>query len=319
VLLSWGWLRRRLFGISPEEVRFDRRGFQGGESQARQRLERIGLAFVHGYHAGLEEVRAETLGARLGAGEAELRGFAFEGAAMALALLDHLTPWKTNRWATFTKGPGAPHLYMMHVGIGWALARLPWRIEPTLKRLDPLLCWLVVDGYGFHEGYFHWRRSVEAQVVPKRVTGYARRVFDQGLGRSLWFVNGADVARIPATIGTFPQSRQADLWGGVGLACAYAGGVGETALQALWQLAGPFRLQLCQGTAFAAKARQRAGNPAAHTELACRALCGMSAQTAATLTDTALEDLPPDGEQPGYEVWRRRLQAHFANSEVVKA
>src|SRR3712207_8380154 len=47
---------------------------------------------------------------------------------------------------------------------------------------------------------------------------------DQGLGRSLWFVQGADVRRIPATVNAFPAERRPDLWSGLGLACGYAGG-----------------------------------------------------------------------------------------------
>jgi hypothetical protein len=240
---------------------------------------------------------------------------------MGLALLDRLTPWQRNRWRALLTGPGAAHVYMVHVGLGWVVARLPWlrrHVERPLARLDPLLRWLVLDGYGFHEGYFHWRNSVEAQVVPPGLSGYARRAFDQGLGRSLWFVDGADVTRNPATIVAFPPQRHADLWSGVGLACAYAGGVGEAAIQTLAESAGPYQPQLAQGAAFAAKARQRAGNPAAHTERACAVLCGRSADLAAGITDTALASLPPDGpDGPAFEVWRRRIQDRLAQTEVV--
>jgi hypothetical protein len=237
---------------------------------------------------------------------------------MALALLDFLTPWRTDRWTVFVSGPAAGHVYMAHVGVGWALARLPWRrVEPVVQRLDPLLRWLVADGFGFHEGYFHPRQAVEAQAIPRRLGGYARRAFDQGLGRSLWFSQGADAVRITSVVAAFPAARQADLWAGVGLACAYAGGVGEVELRALAELAGHHQPQFCQGITFAAKARQRAGNPAEHTERACRLLCGLSAAAAADLTDAALENLPAGGSEPAYEVWRRRLQAHFAPSEVV--
>ena len=52
---------------------------------------------------------------------------------------------------------------MMHVGLGWALARLRRSVTPYLAQLDPLLGWLAVDGYGFHEGYFDWPRYVEGQ------------------------------------------------------------------------------------------------------------------------------------------------------------
>lgn len=308
-------LRVRIFGISPEEATFARRGFRGGDVGVRQRLEQIGYSFIRGYNAALEESRPQELEQRLNAVELEFRGFAFEGAAMALALQDTLMPWK-RRFAAFVSGPGSAHVYMAHVGAGWVLARLRRRLKRPPKRLDPLLGWLALDGYGFHEGYFHWPRYVQNRASPNRLSGYARRVFDQGLGRSLWFVEGADVARIPATIASFPEPRRADLWSGVGLACAYAGGADKAAIEALRESAGAYLPQAAQGAAFAAGARKRAGNPAAHTDLACRVLCGLSADDAARITDVTLENLPPDGDLPAYEVWRRRIQAHFASSQV---
>ena len=190
--------------------------------------------------------------------------------------------------------------------------RLRLRIEPTLTSLHPRLKWLVIDGYGFHEGYFHWRCCVETQAIPVKLTAYAHRAFDQGLGRSLWFVDGADAKRISATIAAFPPSRHADLWSGVGLACAYAAGAEQAALEALKTAARVYRSHLAQGAAFAAKARQRAGNPSPHTEIACNILCGLSADAAAHLCDMAFKDLPPDGAEPAYEVWRQRIRAQFA-------
>ena len=302
--------------MSGEEATFARRGFYDADLRVRDHLEAIGKTFLQGYHAALEQDQPEMLGRWLNATDAELRGFAFEGAAMGLGLLDLLTPWRKNRLHGFLNGPGASHIYMVHVGAGWALARLRRKVEPALKRLDPFLCWLAVDGYGFHEGYFHWKRYVKRQEVPKRLRGYARRVFDQGLGRSLWFVEGAGVKRIPNTIAVFTPSRRADLWSGVGLACAYAGGVDRPSVEALRAAAGLYRPHLAQGAAFAAKARQRAGNPSQHTELACKILCGVPAEFAARVTDASLEDLPTDGPEPAYEVWRERIQSRFASEEA---
>ena len=148
--------------------------------------------------------------------------------------------------------------------------------------------------------------------TPATLSGYARRAFDQGLGRSLWFCEGADPGRIALAIAGLAPERRADLWSGVGLAAAYAGGAGEAALEALPRLAGRFAPHLAQGAAFAAKARDRAGNAAPHTALACRALCGMEAGEAARVTDEALDALPADGEVPAFEAWRARVRARFA-------
>jgi hypothetical protein len=116
-----------------------RRGFRGCEPEARGRLEEVGKSFLRGYLAALEEDALEALILRLSATEADLRGFAYEGAAMGLALLDLLMPWSTNRLGSFLEGPGSAHAYMAHVGVGWALARLRKRVERPLSRLDPLL------------------------------------------------------------------------------------------------------------------------------------------------------------------------------------
>jgi hypothetical protein len=180
-----------------------------------------------------------------------------------------------------------------------------------------LLGWLAVDGYGFHQGYFRWRDSVDRRQVPQRLSGYARRVFDQGLGRSLWFVEGAEVEGIRATIAGFPRERQPDLWSGIGLACAYAGGVSGEDIEALSARAGADQPHLAQGVAFDAKARERAGNPAPHTNLACSIVCGMPAEDAARLTDHALKDLPADGVLPAYEVWRHRIRANWIEEAVT--
>jgi hypothetical protein len=305
------WLRRRILGISPEEASFNRRQFRVDNVAARRRLEKSGCKFLEGYQAVLDDDRIEPLVDRLNMIENEYRGFAFEGAAMGLAILSFLAPWKSNRLHAFIQTHGDAHAYMAHVGVGWALARFPWQMKRTFAKMHPLLRWLAIDGYGFHEGYFHWHRHLKSVTPPPRFSGYAGRVFDQGLGRSMWFVEGADVTRIPLTIASFPLWRRADLWSGIGLACAYAGAPDQQMLKGLRAAAGHYIPHLAQGVAFAAKTRKRASNPAPHTELACEILCGMSSDEAAEVTDVALEGLTSNGAEPEYEVWRRRIQTQF--------
>jgi hypothetical protein len=308
-------IRKRLFGISEIEASFEKRGFHAKDQMARERLEEIGKTFLDGYNAALGEDDFSLLAARLDTIEAERCGFAYEGAAMAITLLDLLMPWAPNRFSRFLNGAGADHLYMLHVGAGWGLARLHRSVDQFISHLDSVLGWLVVDGYGFHEGYFHWQKTVIEQRVPARLNGYSRRVFDQGLGRSLWFIEGADVSLISDRIRTFPIERQSDLWSGIGLACAYAGGVEASDLVRLQALAERFEFHLTQGAAFAAQARRKAGNPTSHTEMACQILCNLSADEAALITEEALLDLPSQGNEPAYEVWRNRIRNLIAQRQ----
>jgi hypothetical protein len=303
-----GRVARLLFSLSREQESFARSLAAFQEGPMKRRARQIGDSFVTGYHAALEDSRPQSLAASLARVEPELRGFAYEGAGLGLALLDALTPWRRDRLAAFLRGPGAAQIYMLHVGMGWALARLPVSVRRFQAGLDPLCRWMALDGFGFHEAFYRWRRTVERQEAPARVFGYALRPFDFGVGRRLWFTPGDEVGHIVRYVAAFPPSRQGDLWTGIGEACTFAGGRGEDALREIRRAAGPYAPQLGQGVAFSAKARVRAGNPAAHTELACRLLCGRSAGEAATLTDETLAGLPPDGEVPAFETWRRRIQ-----------
>jgi hypothetical protein len=243
---------------------------------------------------------------------------------MGLGLLDCLTPWNRRRIRDFLAGDGGQHVYMVHVGIGWAAARLPWvrrNLERFAQRFDPLLRGLVIDGFGFHEGYFHGQQYFEQLAEPKRLSAEGRRVFDQGLGRCLWFFAAAEPRRIASTIARFPPPRRADLWSGIGLACAYAGGVDREAMADVRAAAGAHQAELAQGAAFAAKARQRAGNLSEYTETACQVLSGRSAAAIAALTDDCRGDLA-DNQGAGavaYQLWRHKIQQQWAATELEQA
>ncbi len=300
--------------LDERHASIERHRFEGQTPRMRERTEQVARSFLHAYHAALEEPDLAALAAHLDRLPAELRGFAHEGVGTALALLDVLLPWR-RRLAAYLAGAGAHQTYIVHIGAGWVLGRLPlapWRLR---RRLDPTLGWLALDGYGCQEGFLRCPSSIEKQEVPRRLRGYERRAFDQGLGRSLWFVRGADPRRIADTIAGFPAARRPDLWAGVGLAAAYAGGSDEAALRELVRLGADFKPMLAQGVTFAAEARERGRNPAAHTELACQVICGRSAPELAALAVETGRDLPPDrpeGAEPAFEAWRRRIQSALA-------
>lgn len=305
-----GKIVRALLSLSREQKRFARSLSGLADVGLRERLETIGGGFVEGYHAALEEEEPRALAERLARLDPELWGFAYEGAGLGLSLRDALPPWR-RRFSEFLAGPGSGQPYMLHVGAGWLLGRLPVSPGRFLARFDPLLRWLALDGFGFHEAFYRWPRTVERRQIPARLSGYGRRPFDVGVGRRLWLTPQTDAGLVPRILATFPADRQGDLWVGVGEACAFAGGRDPEALVAIGRAAGRFSPQLGQGVAFAVTVRARGGNPAPHTDLACRLLCRMSAAEAAALAGEALAGLPPDGEIPAYEVWRRRIQDRF--------
>ena len=313
-------IAKTLFSIPLEECSFSRRGFWSGSAASRAHLESVGESFLTGYNLALEEKDQHTLAARLNPLSTELRGFAFEGAAMAMTILDSLMPWRQSRVLDFLHGAGWRHRYMLHVGMGWAVARLPkWMRVRTGN--DDLLRWLVLDGYGFHEGYFKsWQFCGTAIPKAPSLSGYAARAFDQGLGRSLWFVHGTNVERIHQNIERFHLSRRPDLWSGVGLACTYAGGCDEATVSRLKNAASDFAPELAQGAAFAAKTRLEAGLLVPHTTMSCAILCNSSVERAAQETDLALHRLPAKAKsEPRYEIWRRGIREALAACTEVPA
>jgi hypothetical protein len=300
-----GMMSRRLFAldVATAVARTDVLGLSAPGTLAR--FGQIVAMFGHGYSAALELDSVQELGCFLNGLEAEHRGFGFEGAAMALTLLDRWVPTRVCRLRSLLAGAGGPHRYMVHAGIGWGLARLPWPVMSYLMRFDPLCRWLIADGYGFHDGMFRWRQCRSGRQ-PRRLKRYALRAFDQGLGRCLWFRSAADPDRVVAHLAEFSPARQGDLWSGVGLAAAYAGGAQDSDLDVLVLRSGPYRTQVALGAAFAVAARAAAGNAAAHTDRACEHLTGATPAEVVAIVDAARERAAED--DGAYERWRRSVR-----------
>lgn len=303
------------------ETTLDKRGFHKKSPEAQERLETVGRMFLEGYgHAVEARTPADTTGP-LEQLPDWLRGFAYEGAGMGLAVLDGMPFGRSDNVRRFLETPrGEAYRYLVYVGIGWAMARLPRFRWPKPTSLDPLLVPLVLDGYGFHQAYFKTARYVDGQYQdpnfpwPGGTHGArANNAIDQGIGRALWFIGGIAPDLVADKVDAFPVSRRADLWSGVGLAATYAGGVDEDELRTVRHRAGEFRANLAQGSAFAADARVRAGIVPEHSVLATRTFCGATPQEVAQLTAALRPSLPSDGDVPAYEIWRQRLANEFVS------
>jgi len=285
-------------------------GFLYDNEETSKRLKNIGLSFLTGYHAVLKDSELQVK-EQLDIIDRDLQGFSFEGAGMAYALLDSIVPNK-KRLELFLQNEGKNHIYMVYIGAGWSLARLSYvNHKKFIDKFDPLLKWLILDGYGFHEGYFSPQKSIIEKKIPKKFSNsYAENAFTQGIGRSLWFYASGNISNITKIINDFPIERRADLWSGIGLAATYAGGVKNSCYLQLKESAGSYLPEVAQGAAFACKARILSGLLTTDTEKAVELLLDIDALTLADLTDFALDNLSIDNEE-AYENWRNKIQSNF--------
>ena len=317
-------LRRRILTPPMTETKLSVRGFHEKSPESRDLLEKVGESFLLGYAYAAEAGKVVEAEVPLEQMPTRFRGFAYEGAGMALGVRDGLPFGSTHHTSDFLVGPHAvKHLYMVYVGVGWALARVPrfrWK-QATAGITDQVARWLVLDGYGFHQAYFKTEKYVRQQYQEPNfpwptddAAGYADHAIDQGIGRATWFVCGSDPELVAETFAKFPEHRRADLYAGSGLAASYAGGGDEAELIRFRELAGEYRPQLAQGSAFAASARVGTDLVIPHTVLATRVFCGMTPEEAHELCNATRPE-ESEGDVPAFEIWRRRI----ADGIVAKA
>jgi hypothetical protein len=314
-----GSLRRLVLTPALKETTFSRRGFPVVETEATRRLEAIPQAVVCGFEWGVDTKDQWELERRLDLVDAPLRGFAYEGAAMALTVIDAMGGGRGHRARDLLRGPGLPHTFLTYIGIGFAMARLPrplWkRVLPDLTGTPyfPTMSWLAVDGYGFDRAYFQTDRWVVRQERPAPYpwlgrADYFPRAVDQGIGRALWFIHGGRPDPVVSAVRRFAVGRRPDLWSGVGLAATFAGGCDADGLAVLMREAGNDSPHLGQGAVFAAKARDFSGCTPPHTETATAALAGMSVAAAAALADDVAVGGLESATDTDYEAWRARVR-----------
>lgn len=322
MIFTIGFLRRFLFGLPIEGMDKFWKEFPGPETEARKLLRLSSNAFISGYNTALEVGLSHIILSELQAFDINLRGFAYEGVGMGLIMIDYTSFGKESKFQKFVdENPN--HTSLAHIGAGFAISVLNKDIEKSLAPMNPMQRWWAMDGYGFYNGIFKWKQSVQKQIVPKKVNGYALRAFDRGLGRSIWFLFSADIKTIVNELQKFPESRRRDIWSGIGVASTYAGGVSEETLRNLKAAAGSYASYVSLGATQAANARYFANNIVEHNDLACSIHCGMSAESAAKLTIKVMEGLNVNSkekvfvEQPIYETYRENIRRQFIEVPVA--
>jgi enediyne biosynthesis protein E3 len=325
-----GALRRRVLTPGMANADLSVRGFHVKNAAAKELLETVGRSFLRGYSFAAEARRPDEPERRLAKVPRRFRGFAYEGAGMGFAVRDALPFGRGRRNVRFLEGPGSVHSYMIYVGAGWAMARVPRFTWSRLELGDPLLRWLALDGFGFHQAYFHTGKYVHDQYrepnLPWPANGapwYTDRAIDQGIGRAIWFVGGTDPRIAANLIDSFPRERRPDLYSGAGLAATYAGGADENELRAFRTRAGAYLPNVAQGSAFAATARVEADLAIEHTTMATRVFCDMTPEEATRVCRTTrpapVAELPEHPGIPAFEVWRQRITEAFVTNTELSA
>lgn len=289
-----GALKNALFGLSREEGSFARHRFPGCRSQAREHLEGVIHTFIDGYNLALAEPNLFDLHARIDSSfPRAYAGFAYEGAGLYLALADLMAPQSVSRLRHFTCDIVPEHDFITSVGAGFAIARVPLglrRLSSYRSRLNPMTAWCLVDGYGFHQGFFHWERYIRRlQTAPPAFDAQDAALFDAGVGRAMWWVFGGNAEDIAAAIAQFRPSRQGEMWTGIGTALAYANGSNAGTSQRLIELSGGFHNDFLSGILLAAHMREKGGNPAAWTADICSDRLGMSVSEASAVVTVELD------------------------------
>lgn len=276
-------------------------GFVPDTSPAKNELLEVVAAFGEGYNRALTgDLDVSDL-------PRHLHGFAVEGAAMSCTLLDTVTLSGSRRLRALAENTGGAYPHLIHVGVGWALARLHRTRWPGMG--DPMLRWLAWDGWGFHQAYFNPRRVFHDHWIERGARGTSRSIRDQGAGRALWFYTGTDPDLIARLIGAYPQHRRSDLWAGIGLAAAYTGVFRP--LGDLLAAGAGYRAHLAQGAAFAAKAHVIGGHVPPGSARNIELLTGVSPHQAAEWTDQALARMPRADSPHDYERWRAEIRGAF--------
>ncbi len=202
--------------------------------------------------------------------EPEFSSIAYESASMAIAIKDIEAGRFPNGWLDFASGPALPHKAQVYVGLGWAIAKLTLPFLETLKEFDKHMYFRIADGCGYYDGSFRRRQTVLSQQLPEYLPAAAMPMYDQGVGRSIWYTAKANINKIHSMIKTFPLNRQAGLWRGIGIAVAYVGGCNDADLKILFQYAASNGPQLASGAALAARSRMRANSMTTDTDSCSR-------------------------------------------------
>ncbi len=242
-----------------------------------KRIELITTIFHSAFLFADSQTDEQKLINYLEATEQEYISVAYEGAAMAMALKDFSLGETLKLWRAFLEGAGKKHRSQIHIGLGWAIAQSQTALNRFLDDIDEQMLFRVVDGCGYYEGVFRQKLLIkkpyaifEELSMPDYIDKIMTPYFAQGLGRSIWYKLNGNVTKIENALTAFSSALHADLWRGIGIACAYVGGCNKEQLATIFSLASVHQDQLIAAANWVAESRIEANSFTPDTELALK-------------------------------------------------
>ncbi|MBL4653347.1 MAG: DUF1702 family protein [Flavobacteriales bacterium] len=181
------------------------------------------------------------------------------------------------RWSDFLNNYAEKHSVQVHIGLGWAVARVGGTLSEISNFIEERNIRYVADGCGFFYGTFKKGIALDKKEQHSTIGEYGS-FFDEGLGRSLWYSTEGNLPEISNIISSFSENRQPDIWRGIGIAFTYAGGFDEETIDSLKRYSDKFIDQVETGVSSVVKTRLTAGTVSEYTKLVYRELCDSSVE-----------------------------------------
>jgi len=228
-----GWLRPLLLPLlrrREDEIELRSRSFRIASEDDRERVARLGRAFLGGYNAMLAASALEHVAAAGAAVEPHYRPFFFEGAAMGYLPRGYYGAGCSVERAEadlLRMHPAFRHLYYVGLGFwyGFRHRARPRRLSELVAHVDALyapLCW---DGLGFKAGFFDFDPpdGGPARAILEGCPEAVRPWAFQGFGRAMFFVYMDDPEGFERLAARLGPARRLDLEFGRSLARGFTG------------------------------------------------------------------------------------------------
>lgn len=199
-------------------------------------------AFIMGYHEALE-LHPSGLKRVVDKVDPSKIGFALEGAAMAMVVLDELDRTGSNYFQLLFRDSSEYLQIIYLIGAGLASAKLAKPIDWLPEGLDSSHLSAIYDGYGFYNSYFK-PTSIGSNGL---LLSFQKEniYFNRGCGRALWFTHIGNISAIEDVIAGASDSRKALLWNGVAVASAFTGN--RFVEEKLYKAAGLYERNISDG------------------------------------------------------------------------